>query len=374
MTNKQCAEVAYQAATNTLECHGDWSITTSMSLNAKLEKIRPERETSLEINGSELTYFDSASALLLVRYLNNLHEKGHTYKLSQFSNNNQKLFDIVLAQVNEERYVPPVDNEGVLESIGKETVFKLSQMDGFVILVGELCDRFFYGLMNFRQLQWPSIMATMGSAGVRALPIVGLLSFLIGVVLAYQMGLQLKTYGANAFISMITGLAIFREFGPLITAIIIAGRTSSAFTAHIGSMKVNEELDALKTMGLSSVGLLVLPRVIGMLLVFPLLIFWSDLFGILGSMIMSKYLLDINFSDFLIRIKTSVGLDQFMLGMYKAPVYALITSLVGCYQGFMVESNSASIGTQTTKSVVQALFLIIIADAIYSIIYSWMGV
>jgi phospholipid/cholesterol/gamma-HCH transport system permease protein len=186
------------------------------------------------------------------------------------------------------------------------------------------------------------------------------------------MGLQLETYGANIFIAYLSGMAIFREFSPLITAIIVAGRTGSAFTAQIGSMKVNEEVDALLTMGLSPTELLVMPKVLGLLLVFPLLIFWSDVFSILGAMIMSKFMLDISFYDFLQRLRDSVGLKQMMLGLYKAPAFALLIALVGCFQGFRVEGSADSIGSQTTKSVVQSLFLIIIADAIFSIIYSWL--
>jgi phospholipid/cholesterol/gamma-HCH transport system permease protein len=184
--------------------------------------------------------------------------------------------------------------------------------------------------------------------------------------------LQLATYGANSFIAYLSGMAIFREFAPLITAIIVAGRTSSAFTAQIGSMKVNEEVDALLTMGLSPTELLVLPKVLGLLLVFPLLIFWADVFSVLGAMIMSHTMLDIEFDDFLLRLRDSVGLSQMMLGLYKAPAFAFIVALVGCFQGFRVESSASSIGSQTTKSVVQSLFLIIIADAAFSVVYSWM--
>ena len=214
------------------------------------------------------------------------------------------------------------------------------------------------------------IISNISEAGLHALPILALLSFLIGIVLAYQMGLQLETYGANIFIAYLSGMAIFREFGPLITAIIVAGRTSSAFTAQIGSMKINEEIDALETMGLSPTEFLVVPKVIGLTLVFPLLIFWSNIFGILGAMLMSKAMLHIGYHDFLMRLKESVGLKQMLLGLYKAPAFSILIALVGCFQGFRVGNSAASVGHQTTKSVVQSLFLIIIADAIYSIIYS----
>ncbi len=167
-------------------------------------------------------------------------------------------------------------------------------------------------------------------------------------------------------------MAIFREFGPLITAIIVAGRTSSSFTAQIGSMKVSEEVDAILTMGLSPTELLVLPKVLGLVFIFPLLIFWADAFSILGSMFMSKLMLGIGYDDFLLRLKDSVGFSQLMLGLYKAPAFAIVIALVGCFQGFSVQSSADSIGSQTTKSVVQALFLIIVVDAVFSVMYSWL--
>jgi phospholipid/cholesterol/gamma-HCH transport system permease protein len=245
-------------------------------------------------------------------------------------------------------------------------------VDDFIILLGDLTTQFFQAFANWKRFQFPSIVSIVHSAGLNALPILGLLSFLIGIVLAYQMGLQLQTYGATTFIAYLSGMAIFREFGPLLAAIIVAGRTSSAFTAQIGSMVVNEEVDAIRAMGLSPVELLVMPKVIGLLFVFPILIFWSDAFSILGSMYMSKASLNIGYSDYLAHLQDSVGSDQFVLGLYKAPAFAIIVSLVGCFQGFRVQYRTDSIGTQTTKSVVQALFLIIIADAVYSILYSWM--
>lgn len=262
---------------------------------------------------------------------------------------------------------------GPLYKLGKETVQKLKQIDGLIILVGDLANKLFYTAVRWHRLQVPSIISNVSSTGIQALPILALLSFLIGVVLAYQMGLQLETYGANNFISYLCGMAIFREFAPLITAIIVAGRTSSAFTAQIGSMKINQEIDALQTMGLSPTEYLVIPKVLALLLVFPLIIFWSDIFSLLGSMIMAKFMLDVGYYDFLTRIQNTVGLKQLLLGLYKAPAFALLIALVGCHQGFLVSFSADSVGKQTTKSVVQALFLIIVADAMYSIIYSWLN-
>jgi len=354
-------------------CSGSWSITELGSLASRLAKEPMPSETQVRISGKRIDHFDSAGAVALNNFLTKLKQQSKEIQLIDFSERQLALLKLVESKKDVLDYkTPPPPKHNPLYILGEQAVEKLNQTKGFVTLLGDLSQNFIRTLGNWRRFRLPSIVSNINTAGIQALPIVGLLSFLIGIVLAYQMGLQLQTYGANIFIAYLSGMAIFREFAPLITAIIVAGRTSSAFTAQIGSMKVNEEIDAVQTMGLSPTELLVMPKVIAMLIVFPLLIFWADFFSILGAMFMSKSMLGVDYFDFLSRLKESVGLRQLMLGLYKAPAFALITALVGCYQGFMVQANADSVGKLTTRSVVQALFLIIIADAIFSIVYSWM--
>lgn len=222
-------------------------------------------------------------------------------------------------------------------------------------------------------LPWKSFLQTIELTGYNALPIVGLLSFLVGLVLSYQIGMQLNTYGAGIFTVDLLGLGILREFGPLIAAIIVAGRSGSAFTAELGSMNINQEIDALKTFGVSPTEYLVFPRLMGMLVSFPLLAIWSDIFGVLGGMIMLKYMMHIGFAEFLIRFQEKVALKTLILGLIKTPIFAFVIASVGCFRGFQVQSDSTSVGKQTTMSVVQSIFLIIIIDAIFSIVFSLQG-
>ncbi|ASQ45141.1 ABC transporter permease [Legionella clemsonensis] len=366
------AKLIFNEEKNTYQCEGSWSV---LHLDGLLKRFHEEalpEATQLTFNGEKLIHFDSAGALALLHCINTLKTRDNKIELINFHEEHQALFNLLEKKKDTLDYKPPPPpKKNFFARVGEETIHKLKQLDGFIILIGDLSSKMFEAFGYWRRFQLPSIVSNIHSAGIQALPIVGLLAFLIGIVLAYQMGLQLQTYGANFFIAYLSGLAIFREFGPLITAIIVAGRTSSAFTAQIGSMKINEEVDALKTMGLSPTELLVMPKVIALLFIFPLLIFWADVFSILGALYMSKWMLNVSYSDFMLRLKDSVGLDQLMLGLYKAPAFALLISLVGCFQGFRVEADT--IGSQTTKSVVQALFLIIIADAIYSIIYSWLN-
>lgn len=354
-------------------CEGSWSIHFLNNCITQFKQTILPTSQTLSISGTKLSKFDSAGALTLIRCIDELKKQGNQVELIDFNEQQLNLLSLVESKREALDYSAPVPQKhSMLYSLGKETVFKVNQIDGLIVLVGSLSDKLFAAFAQWRRFQIPSVIANINSCGVKALPIVGWLSFLIGVVLAYQMGLELETYGANIFIAYLSGMAIFREFAPLITAIIIAGRTSSAFTAQIGSMKINEEIDALSTMGLSPVELLVVPKVVGLAIVFPLLIFWADLFGTLGAMIMSKFMLHIGYLDFSSRLQESVGVKQMMLGLYKAPVFAALIALVGCFQGFCVKTSADSLGSQTTKSVVQALFLIIIADAFFSVLYGWL--
>ena len=178
---------------------------------------------------------------------------------------------------------------------------------------------------------------------------------------------------ANIFVVDVTGIGILREFAPLITAIIMAGRTSTSFAAMIGSMKVNEEIDALGVMGIKPIRRLVMPRVIALIIVMPLLIVWADIFGILGSMLMAKHSLGISYAVFVDRLKNDVPVVHYLLGVIKAPAFALAIGTVGCFQGLSVANSAVSVGAKTTKAAVQAIFLIIILDALFSILFSWMN-
>jgi len=367
------AQFIFDNKTTTYWCQGNWTILHLDSIFTEFKSSTLPSAKTVTVHGEKITHFDSAGALTLLQCLNVLKTAGHAITLTGFNKQQHDLLNLVGEKHDDLHYAPPEHQKrALLYQIGEETVHKLKQADGFLVLIGDLTDKLFAACGQWHRFQFPSIVSNMASTGIYALPIIALLSFLIGVVLAYQMGLQLETYGATIFIAYLSGMAIFREFAPLITAIIVAGRTSSAFTAQIGSMKINEEIDALYTMGLSPTELLVVPKVLGLLIMLPLLIFWSDFFSTLGAMIMSKFMLHVGYYDFLTRLQDSVGFKQMMLGLYKAPAFAILIALVGCFQGFQVEASADSVGSQTTRSVVQALFLIIIADATYSVIYSWL--
>jgi len=201
-----------------------------------------------------------------------------------------------------------------------------------------------------------------------------LISFLTGVVLAYQGADQLARFGAQIFTINLVGIGVLREMGILLTAIIVAGRSGSAYTAQIGTMKVNEEVDAMRTLGLDPMELLVLPRVIALIIVMPLLTFYADMMGLLGGAVMANVVLDISFFQFVRQLNTAVPLWSFWVGVIKAPLFGFIIALVGCYEGLQVTRSAESVGRQTTRAVVEAVFLVIVLDAVLSILFSVLGI
>jgi phospholipid/cholesterol/gamma-HCH transport system permease protein len=263
---------------------------------------------------------------------------------------------------------------GLLANIGQQTWRGLIRLSGMLSFIGESALILLRSLLQPRRIRWRPILHNLQSAGFEALPIVGLLSFLMGVVIAYQGADQLQQFGANIFIVDLVGLSMLRELSPLLTAIIVAGRSGSAYAAQIGTMKVTEEIDALRTIGVGPTELLVLPKMLALIIALPLLTVYADVTGVLGGMLMASSKLGVSFDVFLDRLGDAVSLSSFLTGIGKAPVFAVIIALVGCYQGFQVSGSADSVGRQTTVSVVQSIFLVILADALFSVAFNWLEI
>ena len=251
---------------------------------------------------------------------------------------------------------------GVFETAGDGLAF-----------VGLILISTWHALVSRRWFRWNSIFIQMEQAGVNALGIIGLMSFLIGIVVAQQGAVQLRQFGADVFVINLVGRATFRELGILLTAIMVAGRSASAFAAQIGAMKLAEEVDAMRTIGLDPVEVLVLPRVIGLMLMMPLLAFFASIMAIIGGGIFTWVALDIPPATFVQRIREVVPMSDFWIGLSKAPVFGVIIAITGCFHGFQVSGNAESVGYRTTLAVVQAIFLVIVIDAVFAVFYSQLG-
>jgi phospholipid/cholesterol/gamma-HCH transport system permease protein len=341
-------------------------------LAEQINELPLPKNSKLILDCSKIQKLDSIGAWLLQNLMTRLEKNHNKVELKNIDPEHESLLKLIAEKMTSiESVETKKPRENFLVVVGKNAVEKYTQSLDFFVFVGEFVVSVWESFLQPRRLQWRAFLNVIDSAGYRAMPIVGLLSFLVGVVLSYQLGQQLKMYGANLYIVGLLGISVLQEFGPLITAIIGAGRTSSAFTAQIGSMKINEEIDALRTMGVSPFDRLVTPKVLGLIVAMPLLTLWSSAFGLLGGMITSKIQLGVSYYSFLSEFPKIINFSTFANGMIKAPVFAIIISIVGCFQGFQVKFSADSVGTQTTKSVVQALFFIIIADAIFSVIMTW---
>jgi phospholipid/cholesterol/gamma-HCH transport system permease protein len=320
---------------------------------------------------------DSAGAWLLLRTRRALEAAGG--KISRFSL--PELYQPLFENLDQERKpephisrIPP-GFRGRLYKIGRATMHAWRQTVSMLGYLGRVTVETGEAIIKPKHnLRIPAMFAQVEETGINALPIVGLLSFLIGVVLAYQGADQLERFGAQIFTINLLGVGILREIGGLITAIIVAGRSGSAFTAHIGTMRVNEEIDAMQTMGLNTVDTLVLPRIVGLVIALPLLTFYSDIMGLIGGAAMCYFQLNITIPVFLRQLNEAVSINTLMVGLIKAPVFAFVIALVGCYEGFQVERNAASVGLLTTRSVVESVFLVIVLDAAFSVMFSVLGI
>lgn len=286
----------------------------------------------------------------------------------------KKLFEFIAPEEEKNRRARTPGLAGMFEQIGRRAVSGVKTFFGLMAFIGQIAVCFFKNLANPSAFRFHTIVRHIEETGLRALPIVGLLAVLISMVIAYQASMQLEKFGANIFTIDLTVISLLREMGVLITAIMVAGRSGSAFAAEIGVMKLREETDALKTMGMDPIEVLVLPRLIAMMLMLPVLAFLADIIGLAGGAIISMTLLDIPLYQYISRVESVATLTMFMVGLIKAPVFAFIITVVGTYQGMNVTGSAESVGKLTTLSVVQSIFFVIMADAVFSIIFAKVGI
>ena len=276
--------------------------------------------------------------------------------------------------VKENMHVPPAPRHvdwlvHLLEEIGHDMVNLGGQILSLCAFMGEIIVIFVEACVQPKRFRIGAVVRQMLEVWVKALLIVGVLCFLIGVVIAYQGVQQLRQFGAETFTVEAVGIGMFRELGVLLTAIIVAGRSGSAFTAQIGTMQVNQEIDAMRTIGLNPIEWLVLPRILALVLSMPLLAFWGDMTGLLGGALACTIYLDFTFVQFFDRLRDTVGIWHFYTGMIKAPVFGFIIAAIGCFEGLQVRGSAESVGQLTTRSVVESIFCVIVLDAVFSIIF-----
>ena len=356
-----------------VEVTGTWTVFSLRDIHRKaqaaLRAAGAARAANL-IDARQVQRLDTAGALEIMKLCG---DKGAEVETDNPSHAN--LFRVVRA--NMVAAPPPRREEWVaqwLEEVGRNAVHFYQQAINLCSFFGEILATFVEAIFSPKRFRPNAIVQQMYEVWIRALVIVFVLCFLIGVVIAYQGVQQLKQFGAETFTVEAVGIGMFRELGVLLTAIIVAGRSGSAFTAQIGTMQVNQEVDAMRTIGLNPIEWLVLPRISALIICLPLLTFWGDMAGLLGGAVACTFYLDFTFVQFFARLRDTVGAWHFYTGMIKAPVFGAVIATIGCFEGLQVRGSAESVGQLTTKSVVEAIFCVIVLDAIFSIIFLLAGV
>ncbi len=369
-------DVVHQGGTLRLAVGGSWTISEARRLDSTLRGFDVAGSSHVEIDCAALDRIDTTGAWLLLRTKRILENRGIAVKPV----NVRPEYQALVHTIDHECRAPPVELPrrhsfaAHLERIGRGLCHALHQGYQLIGFFGHVVFETIATILQPKRLRFAALVHQMEETGLNALPIVGLLSFLVGVVFAYQGSDQLRDFGAELYTVNLLGVGFLRELGGLLAAIIVAGRSGSAFTAQIGTMKVSEELDAIQISGLNIIEVLVLPRLLGIIITLPLLTFYSNVMGMIGGATMCYLDLGITVPAFLHQLQTAVVGWTFWVGLIKAPVFAFVIALVGCHQGFEVERNASSVGRHTTQAVVESIFLVIVVDAAFSITFSWLGI
>jgi len=361
-----------------LLCSGQWTAERLGSAVATLKKqVARLRHTLVHWDFSAVTQMDSAGMMLFLHYRDLLTSQHCHVKVSGQSREQQQLFELLRDFLPQQPPTRPRLGSRLLKpatDLGRAAVHGWHDLLAFFAFLGENFFTLVRSLLHPLSIRFDAIAKNIQEAGVRALPIITLTSFLIGVVIAYQGAVQLQKFGANIFIVDMIGISVTRELAPLITAIVVAGRTGSSYTAQLGVMKITEEIDAMRVMGFDPQQFLVLPRIIALMIALPLMIFFADIIGIFGGMVVAHLHLNLSWTEFLHRLQNVVDVKHFWIGIAKGPFFAWLIAVVGCFRGLQVSRDTESIGRYTTISVVNAIFLVIACDALFSVVFTELGI
>lgn len=339
----------------------------------ELEKFYKSSTQEKEIifDFKNLKEIDSSGIILIIKYII-LYEKNKiNVKINNISSKHQKMLELYKSNYVHKDSI--IKKEPLfLEKIGKEFFNSSNSFKNFLYFTGKLFVYFIYLLFHPNKIRFKAIVNQIEIAAIPILPIVALALFLVGFVTAYQGAEQLGRFGASIIVVEMSTMSMFREIAPFLAAVIIAGRSASSYTAQIGTMKITEEISAMRTMGLDVDIFLIIPRIIALIIVLPLIVFFADMASLLGEMVIVKYHLGVSYTQFIDRIYEYVEIRHILLGICKAPLFGILIAVVGCYRGLQVKSGT-DIGKYTTKAVVDSIFWLIIINALISLLSIQLG-
>ena len=336
--------------------------------------IKNQIPLSLTVDMGKVTYLDDFGALVVVELKNiTIGEKGRFY-IKNAGDNAKKVLSLFDFDSLKKRSVSEKKcSSGIFVQLGEGTIRQVSDLKYPFSFIGSICLSLIHVCLHPQSLRKDDTLSYMQKTGVDALPIVGLISFLLGLIMAFMSSVQLREFGADIYVASLVSLSMTRELGPIMTAIIVAGRSGSAFAAEIGTMKISEEVDALFTMGFDPIRFLVIPRIIASVIMVPILTLFSDLFAIFGGLVVGVFMLDLTANAYITQTITTLTFFDVFWGLLKSAVFALLIAWIGCLRGFQVRGGAASVGQATTSAVVSSIFLIILSDSIFSVVLRYWG-
>lgn len=358
---------------NIFELNGNYEYHTLQSYINDIDafyKNNSSKEVCFDFKNLDM--IDSSGMVLVVKYINLFKEHNINVKIDNISPLHKKMLDLYSRNyVHQDNEIVKKESK-LLEEVGFIAHEKYDNFKHFLYFLGRLTVVLLYSIRHPSQIRFKAMVNQMDIAAIYILPIIALSLFLVGFVTAYQGADQLGKFGASIIVVEMSTMSMFREIAPFLAAVIVAGRSASSYTAQIGTMKITEEISAMKTMGLDVDRFLILPRIIALVIVMPLIVFFADMSAMAGEMVIVKYHLGIPYTQFIDRIYEFVETRHILLGLYKAPLFGALIAIIGCYRGLQVR-NGTDIGRFTTKAVVDTIFWLIIINAIISLISIQIG-
>lgn len=351
-----------------LRLAGAWRLAHLPAIEAALTGALPRSATALTVDGSALEEIDSAAALVLLRALQSASLAPDALSWTGFGATKGRIVEQVRAQLGVAMPPPPPRRTRALAWLGRQVVALAELIGGHLNFLGATLAGVAELLRRPRRLRLRELTVQVEQTGLMAIPVVVLVTMLIGIVITYLLGLQAEKYGANIFVVDGVGIGATREFAPIIVAVIVAGRSGAAFTAQLGSMRLTEETDAIRTLGLSPMQVLVLPRVLALMIALPLLVFVGDVASLGGAMLIAGPMLDVTPTAFLARLREALDLRHVLVGLAKAPVFALVIAVIGARMGMTVGRDTRALGEATTSTVVQSIVAVILIDALFAVL------
>ena len=354
----------------TLQLTGTWRLSFLEGIATQLSALKLPQKVI--IDGSKIAEIDSAGALALLNYLEFAGESRA--QLTGFAQNELRIVEQVLKRLDAARESTVHHRERNIAMIGRRAIEVGHGIVGDVNFLGATVAGLAHSLLRPHSLRVRELAVQFEQVCLNAIPVVALVSLLIGIVFTYLLGLQAEQFGANIFVVDGVGIGMTREFAPIIVAVIVAGRSGAAFTAQIGAMKLTEETDAIRTLGLSPMDVLVLPRVIALMVAMPLLVFIGDLMSLSGAIVIADSMLDVTPTTFISRLRDGLDISHPLVGLVKAPVFALVIAVIGCRMGMSVDRDTRAVGMATTSTVVQSIVSVILLDAAFAVFFQELGI